>query len=180
MSALAILKLLLNTMSLGDAVYNTSPGTYLTKEESYIHAVAAVEAATSEIPAEVLLGVAWVESRYSSEAVSRLEGKKRVTGIPSWKSPPKGTRSFFCGVTQVSAEDSWEKCQEFHNVATAYRVLVLELNRWLSPRICNHNLTCALTGFNGGFPALKFRTRYALTVMWRVRLIKEALHRKDP
>lgn len=180
-SVLTFIGLLADALGLGSAVYETSPGTYLTQESSYAHALAAVEAATPEVPAEILLGVAWVESRYSPNAVSRVEDGKRKTGIPTWNKPPYGTRSFFCGATQVSAEDSWEKCKRFRSVTLAYTTLIEELNRWLSPRICNHNLTCALTGYNGGFPAIKSgKTSYAYTVMWRVGLIKKALYRKVP
>jgi hypothetical protein len=169
----------IRTLEIADAAFETSPGTYLTKEGSYEQARAALKAATPEISAEVLLGLAWVESRYHAGAVSRVEDGKRVTGVPRWKSPPSGTRSFFCGVTQVSAGDSWKKCREFQDVHLAYQTAIIELNRWLAPRVCNHNLVCALTGYNGGFPAIKVGTRYAATVMWRSRLIKRALHRKN-
>jgi hypothetical protein len=170
---------LVRASQIGDATFETSPGTYLTKEGSYEQAKAALDAATFEIPVEVLLGMAWVESRYHSGAVSRSEDGKRIVGIPRWKSPPSGTRSFFCGVTQVSAGDSWKKCQEFQDISLAYQTAVLELNRWLAPRVCNHNLHCALTGYNGGFPAIKAGTQYAHTVMWRAGLIKSALSRKN-
>lgn len=176
-SVLTILGFLAEAMNLGEATYVASPNTYLTQKGAYTQALAALEASTSELPAEVLLGVAWVESRYSTDAVSRVESGKRITGIPNWKTPPSGTRSFFCGTTQVGAEDSWEKCRRFRDVDLAYITLVEELDRWLS--VCHHNLTCALTGYNGGFPAIKAgKTNYASTIMWRVRLIKEALHRK--
>lgn len=178
-STTLILFLLVNAISLGDATFEASPGTYLTKQGSYEQAQAALEAATQEIPAEVLLAMAWIESRYSSGAISRIEGGVRRTGIPLWKTPPSNTRSFFCGVTQVSAGDSWAECRRFSNVTVAYRTTVIELNRWLSPRICNHKLNCALTGYSGGFPAIKSGNRYAFTVMWRAKLIKQALRRKD-
>ncbi len=175
--ALAILELLLRVMDLGEATFTTSPNTYLTKQDSYRQSAAALEASTPELPANVLLGMAWVESRYSADAVSRIENGKRVVGIPKWKIPPKGTHSFFCGVTQASAGNSWKKCRELKDVSMSYRTAVWELNKWLSPRICNHNLICALTGYNGGFPALKIGTKYAATVLWRAWLINKALTR---
>lgn len=173
-----IFGLLLDAFQLGPATLAVSPNTYLTEQSAYEQAFAALAAATPELPADILLGMAWVESRYSPDAVSRVEGNARRTGIPLWKSPPKGTRSFFCGVTQVSAEDSWDRCRKFHDVFEAYRTAVVELKRWLSPRICNHDLICALTGYNGGFPAIKVGTRYATIVMWRAQLIRRALRRK--
>lgn len=174
-SFILILFLIVDVADLGNAAFKVSPGTYLTREGSYEQARAALEASTQEISAEVLLGMAWVESRYSRNAVSRVENGVRVTGIPLWKSPPGGTHSFFCGVTQVSAGDSWAECRRFHDLYEAYRTTIIELNRWLSPRICNHNLNCALTGYSGGFPAIKIGNHYASTVMWRARLIKNAL-----
>lgn len=177
-SYLLILFLSNDVISFGDATLEASPKTYLTKESSYEQARAALESATQEIPAEILLAMAWVESRYSPDAVSRIENGVRVTGIPLWKTPPNNTSSFFCGVTQVSAGNSWIKCKQFHDVAVSYRTTIIELNLWLSPRICNHNLNCALTGYSGGFPAIKVGNHYAATVMWRAGLIKNALHRK--
>lgn len=174
---LLILFLLVDVTSFGDAALEVSPGTYLTKESSYKQARAALEASTDEIPAELLLAMAWLESRYSPDAVSRIENGIRRTGIPPWRTPPRNTRSFFCGVTQVSAGDSWSNCKRFHDVAVAYKTTVVELNRWLSPRICNHNLTCALTGYSGGFPAIKVGNPYASAVMRRARLIKKAMLR---
>ena len=129
---------------------------------------------TPKIPAEVLLGIAWVESRYSTKAVSRIEENIRKTEIPSWSSPPKGTYNFYCGVTQAGAGNSWTKCLELQDVFISYKETVAELNQWLSPRICNGDLQCALTGYNGGFPAIKSGTKYANTVMWRANLIKKA------
>jgi hypothetical protein len=176
-SVLTILGFLVEAAGLGKATYTTSPKTYLTEDSAYIHALSALKASTSELPAEVLLGIVWVESRYSTNAVSRLEDGKRITGIPNWITPPLGTHSLFCGATQVSAGDSWEKCRRFRNISLAYFTLVEELNRWLN--VCHHNLACALTGYNGGFQAIKANsTNYVNIVMWRVKLLKEALHRK--
>lgn len=170
-----ILFFLIDVIRFGDATFETAQGTYLTKEGSYEQAKAALESATQEIPAELLLAIAWVESRYSTSAVSRIESGVRRTGIPMWKTPPGGTHSFFCGVTQVSAGDSWNNCKQFHNVSLSYHTTVTELNLWLSPRVCNHNLKCALTGYSGGFPAIKKGNHYADKVMQRTKLIKKAL-----
>lgn len=170
----ALFGLLCNALNLGNATLSTSSDTYLTREGSYVQSSAALKAETKEISAEVLLGLSWVESRYSINAVSRIEGGARKTGIPSWTKPPKGTYNFYCGVTQVNADNSWVKCQEFQNVFLAYKQTISDLKEWLNPRICNGNLQCALTGYNGGFPAIKTGSRYAATVMWRAGLIKKA------
>jgi hypothetical protein len=162
------------SVNLGDATLSTSPNTYLTPDKAHVQALAALRAETPKISAEVLLGLAWVESRYYPNAVSRIEGGIRKTGFPKWTSPPAGTYNFHCGVTQIGAGRSWKRCQELQDVFLAYKQAVVHLNSWLSPRICNGNLYCALTGYNGGFPAIKVGTRYAATVMWRASLIKKA------
>lgn len=174
-SWITIVFLIVDTFTFGDAIYKVSPGTYLTREGSYEQARAALEASNKEISAEILLAMAFFESRYSINAVSRIENGVRKTGIPVWRIPPVNTRSFFCGVTQASAGDSWVKCQKFHNVELAYRTTVFELIQWLSPRICNHDLRCALTGYNGGFPAIKSGNNYASSIIHRANLIKKAL-----
>ncbi len=175
-SWITIVFLIVDAITFGDAVYKVSPGTYLTKEASYKQAKAAIEASTQEISVEVLLAMAWLESRYSVNAVSRVENGIRKTGIPAWKTPPQNTRSFFCGVTQASAGDSWILCQKFRDVSVAYRTTVRELTQWLS--VCNHNLSCALTGYSGGFPALKTGNHYAATILYRADLIRRALHKE--
>lgn len=174
-SWISIVFLIVDTIRFGDALFEVSSRTYLTKETSYEQARAALEVSTQEIPTEILLAMAWLESRYSTNVVSRLENGIRKTGIPAWKTPPKNTRSFFCGVTQASAGNSWSKCQKLHNISIAYRTTVFELTKWLSPRICNHNLNCALTGYSGGFPAIKFGNHYAATIKYRASMIKKAL-----
>lgn len=177
--SLTLFGLVLNAIGLGQAVLEVSPRTYLNAKEATIQAQAALEAETPDIPAEVLLGIAWVESRYYPTAVSRIEKDSRVTGIPNWKSPPKGTRSFFCGVTQINAGNSWKKCREARDVFLAYRTTVKELTAWMSPRICGKDLRCALTGYSGGFRALKSKTRlYANYVLRRADLIKKAIRKE--
>ncbi len=177
---LALLRLLTSTADLGSAVLETSTDTYLTRQEANIHALAASMAATKEVPAEVLLSMAWVESRYSPKAVSRIENGSRVTGIPKWRTPPKGSRSFFCGVTQVSAGDSWKRCLDARDIFASYRETVKELRQWMSPRICGYNLRCALTGYSGGFAAIKSGTNnYAPFVLKRARLIGSSVHRRE-
>lgn len=178
-SPLTILGLVLDIVGLGPAILDMSPGTHLDAHEADIQAEAALEAATPDIPVEVLLSIAWIESRYYPTTVSRIEGGQRVTGIPRWNSPPKGAHSFFCGVTQISAGDSWKKCRAARDVLLAYRTTVKELTAWMSPMICGKNLRCALTGYSGGFRALKSKTRqYADYVLQRAALIRNAARKK--
>jgi hypothetical protein len=179
MSLSSFIGLLLKIKGLGDAAFTASPGTNLDQEQAYVHALAATAASSPEVRAEVLLSMAWIESRYYPEAVSRIENGVRVTGVPRWSSPPKGTYSFFCGVTQVSAGNSWKKCQQVRDIFVAYRETVKELEQWMSPRICAHNLRCALTGYSGGFAAIKSGTNpYARFALGRARVLERSMHRK--
>lgn len=176
---LTIIGLILDLADLGPAVLETAPDTYLTEEEAYVQSLATLEAETSTVSAELLLAMAWTESRYYPTAVSRIENGRRVTGIPRWKSPPKGARNFFCGVTQISAGNSWRKCKSVQDVFSAYKETIKELEQWMSPRVCGRNLRCALTGYSGGFAAIKSGTNnYASFVLNRAKLIKRKMQRR--
>lgn len=170
---------LIDVVGLGNATLYTAPNTYLNQQESYVQTSAAMLAATPEIAAEVLLSMAWIESRYYPTAVSRIENGVRITGVPTWNYPPRGAGSFFCGVTQISAGNSWEKCLRARNVFSAYQETIKELKQWMSPKICGHDLRCALTGYSGGFPAIKSGTNnYAAFVFKRAHVIDSIWHRK--
>lgn len=164
---------------LGDAAFSVSPNTYLTKQRAYEQATAAINAATPELPADLLMGLVWVESQHFPTAVSRLENGKRKTGVPFWKTPPAGTHIGYCGVTQVEAHGSWELCVKLRDYDLAFKTVVQELNRWRSACYAKYpkknNLDCALTGYNGGFGAIEIGTKYASTVWWRTNLIRRAM-----
>ena len=50
---------------------------WLPPDAAYAHAEAAAVAASDQVPPELLLGIAFVESRFDPTAVSRVEGRTR-------------------------------------------------------------------------------------------------------
>lgn len=151
---------------------------YMGHDEALPHVYAAIAVETKEIPAELLLSIAYSESRYDPNATSYLLHGKRVANVPRWAraaKPPKGvTGPYFCGVTQVAAKLSWKRCQEVRDIDTAYRVAVGEVAAWL--KACRKHkkdrMRCALFGYGGGFPAIERATStYPARVMKRARRI---------
>ena len=151
---------------------------YLDMDSARSHVIAAKMASTDEISAELLLGLAYVESRYLPLATSRVEGEARKTGIPSWKSPPSDMHGpYFCGVTQADARFSWGRCLELRDIQEAYRTTARELTIWRNHPLCrasDNRMQCALWGYGGGKPAIELKTStYPNRVMFRAT----ALHR---
>ena len=150
-----------NASDLSEAVVQTAPR-YLTKEAALLHTAAAIEASTPNFSAELLLGLAYVESRYLPGATSRVESGHRKTGIPPWENPPEYVHGpYFCGVTQVMADMSWSKCLQLRDVKLAYKTAAKELTSWLA--ICKKRkepdlLSCSLLGYGGGGPAIVLGT----------------------
>lgn len=164
---------------------------YLNKQSATENAEAAMVAAkASGLEPELLLAMAYTESRYNPNALSRIEcpkGKcRRVTGV--WASetmPPNARPSWFCGVTQVGGNVSWERCREFaHDIKLSYATAAEHLNTWLLVPQCrakagDDRLACALTGYGGGFKAIKLGTStYPYRVMGVARMIKRLTHRE--
>lgn len=151
---------------------------YLDMDSAREHVVAAKMASTNEVSAELLLGMAYVESRYIPLATSRVEGETRRTGIPPWKSPPDNMHGpYFCGVTQADARFSWRRCLELRDIREAYRTTAHELSLWWNHPLCrasDDRMQCALWGYGGGKPAIELKTStYPSRVMYRAT----ALHR---
>lgn len=134
-----------------------------------VHAEAAEAAALAHnIPVEVLLGIAYVESRYDPRALSRKECESedpesctRKTGIwPKDTKPPKARPSWYCGPMQTGGYVSWDECQRMRtDVAYAYETGAAHLQAWLDDKRCakldaDPRLRCALAGYNGGNQAL--------------------------
>lgn len=159
--------------ALGEAVRINAPGE-VTSLRALEQAIAALNAATPEVSAELLLALTWVESRHDPRAVSRVEGGHRKTGIPAWTTPPANVSGpFFCGPTQTEAGMSWDKCKSFQDATVAYQTTVVELNKWLA--FCKKDLSCALSGYNGGVAGTKGNHKYANYILWRAKLIKKSI-----
>lgn len=110
---------------------------------------------------EILLGIAYVESRYFSEVVSRMECTAedchRMGGF--WRSRYKPTNfsgPYYCGALQVGGHVSWGRCQGLiSDLRENYLTAARHLQAWLDQPICHGNLRCALLGNAGGFPMIK-------------------------
>ena len=125
---------------------------WLPPEVAYDHAAAAVAAETDQVAAELLLGIAFVESRFDPTAVSRVEGHTRKTGSYRTTEAPAlldRRASLFCGPLQTYA-GSWSACVGMRDLSTGYAAGVGELRQWLrDPRV--HGSTVrALAGHGCG------------------------------
>jgi hypothetical protein len=142
----------------------------LAPEVAYAHVQAASAAATDQISPELLLGIAFVESRFDATAVSRVEGKKRKTGsYPPTTAPALLDRSasLYCGPLQTFAP-SWSACVSMRNLLTAYAAGAAELRQWLRDRRVRGSTTRALAGHGcGNFGVLTGRCNgYPERVRW--------------
>lgn len=166
---------------------------HLSPEQARIHVEAAKAAATEEVPVELLLGIAYVESRFDPRALSRVECETkndpstcaRKTGIwtPSTR-PPKAKPSWYCGPMQTGGYVPWAECQHMReDVTYAYQVGAEHLTAWLNDRRCHAlrssdaRLRCALAGYNGGNTAVAAydKSRYVDWVLaTRDRVVKFA------
>ena len=117
-----------------------------------------------QLSVELLLGVAYVESRFDPRALSRIECETddpksctRKTGVwPRTTKPPKARPSWYCGPLQSGGYVSWEECQKMRaDVVYGYEAGARELTIWLDDKRCkslpdDDRLRCALAGHNAG------------------------------
>lgn len=121
-------------------------------EMAYAHIEAAGAVATEQISVELLLGIAYVESRFDPTALSRVEGTARRTGrYPSTTAPARLNRraSMFCGPLQTYAP-SWSRCLAMRDLKTGYAAAVEELEQWLRDRRVRGSVARALAGHGCG------------------------------
>jgi hypothetical protein len=125
---------------------------WLPPDAAYAHVEAASAAATDQVTAELLLGIAFVESRFDPTAVSRVEGRTRRTGsYPLTKEPAALDRraSLYCGPLQTFAA-SWSACVAMRSLGVAYAAAAAELRQWLRDRRVRGSTTRALAGHGCG------------------------------
>lgn len=125
---------------------------WLAPDVAYTHAAAATTAESAQIPAELLLGIAFVESRFDATAVSRVEGGRRLTGryLPTTapaRLDPRG--SLFCGPLQTFAS-SWSNCVQMRNLDAGYAAATTEIGQWLRDPRVHGNTVRALAGHGCG------------------------------
>jgi hypothetical protein len=144
--------------------------------EAFDHADAAVQASTQRVSAELLLSIAYVESRYDRTATSRVEGHRRRTGSYRSTRPPTDLApraSLYCGPLQTFAA-SWSECVGLRDFHAAYAAGVAELEQWLRDKRVRGRLELALAGHGcgnhgvvtgkcNGYPARVFRVARRLT-----------------
>jgi len=126
---------------------------------AHIHAaVAASEAsAHEEVTAELLLAMAFIESRFEPATLSRMENKRRVHGRYASMVPPRRmdkNGSIYCGPLQTRAR-TWNECLEQRKLDVAYAAGARELGNWLRDRYVRGDLTRALAGYGCGYHGVK-------------------------
>ena len=146
--------------------------------EAVAHVWAAREAATERVSAELLLGMAYVESHYDPLWVSRLDvdGARRTSRYP-WRTAPPGSSSgsLYCGPLQTYAHD-WRECLRQRSLGVAYNAAARELEAWLADRRVRGDLARALAGYgcgNHGVTSGKCN-RYPSRVIWQARRISSS------
>lgn len=99
-------------------------------ESAVRHVFAADRAASRDLPVEVVLAVAWVESRMDTTATSRVEGGRRAVG--AWPSTrPAGSGPRFCGPMQTIAGADWSTCLAMRDPDVGYQKGADEIRTWL-------------------------------------------------
>ena len=144
--------------------------------DAYEHAGAALAASTERVQPELLLAVAFVESRFDPTATSRVVNGHRTTGRYPSSSPPSGLdtkATLFCGPLQTIAT-TWNECLAMRDVDHAYAAGAAELEKWLGDRRVHGDVKRALAGHGcGNFGVTTGRCNaYPTRVMW----LEQRLH----
>jgi hypothetical protein len=131
---LAVLSLLFPTPDRVEALRVSAPS-YLTTETAREHLTAAQAAAVQhDLEPELLLAIAYRESRYTVN----------VTG-------PEVRGKHACGVMQPLMETA---CRS-QTLLEGYLVGARHLRGWLDTKTCRGDLRCAMLGYAGGYSLLK-------------------------
>ena len=146
--------------------------------DALAHAHAATMAATTEISAELLLAMAFIESRFDRLGVSRIEGHKRTLGRYPSTQPPKRWRkgtSLYCGPLQTFAA-TWDDCMSQRDLHIAYATAAKELGNWLRDRRVRGDITRALAGYGCGNRGVRTGkcNRYQGRVLWQAKRLEAA------
>lgn len=145
--------------------------------EAYAHASAAVDASSPAIPADLLVSIAFIESRFDTTATSRVEGGVRKTGHYPSTSPPRNLGgTLYCGPLQTYAA-TWSECMEMRVPERAYAAGVSELTKWLRDRRVHGNIMVALAGHGCGNAGVLTGqcNNYPARVMWVRSLLARAM-----
>ncbi len=121
-------------------------------DEVATNVAAAEAAATPRVSAQLLLAIAFVESRYDATATSRVEGQTRKTGHYASTVAPANlavNASLYCGPLQTFAA-SWGDCLAMREPQTGYAAGAAELEQWLRDTRVRGNVEVALAGHGCG------------------------------
>lgn len=140
----------------------------LTDETAHAHALAAILAERPNAPAELLAGMAYIESNYDPTVVSRAKGGR------------------FCGPLQVKVKTA-ARCLELVDLVAGYEAgarAIIAFRRSCAGKRLRRKLdvqaspsTCALQVYAGGWYAID-RSTYPQRVRERQRAIQRAQARK--
>jgi hypothetical protein len=168
------LSLLIQHLGLALRLYAAAP---MEPEVLMAHIQAAVtaahEAEHAEVTAEILLAMAFVESRFETATLSRVEHKRRIHGRYASTQPPKNldkNGSLYCGPLQTRAR-TWDECLDLRKLDVAYRSGARELGNWLRDRYVHGDLTRALAGYGCGYHGVRTGkcNRYPNRVLYQAR-----------
>lgn len=163
---------------LGLALRLTATYPALEVTDAMAHAHAATLASTPQITPELLLAIAFVESRFDPLAVSRVEGKRRRVGHYPSTEPPARLRkgkSIYCGPLQTFAA-SWDECMQQRELRVAYASGAKEIGRWLRDKRVRGDMTRALAGYGCGNRGVRTGkcNRYPGRVLWQAKRLEAA------
>ena len=173
---MSVLSLILRNFELAMRLHAAMPA--LDLPTAYAHVEAATAAATEEVTAELLLGIAFVESRFDPTATSRVEGTTRRTGRYPFTAMPAALdrrAALFCGPLQTIAT-SWSSCLTMRNLKVAYATGASELTQWLRDRRVRGDVTRALAGHGCGNQGVLTGgcNGYPTRVLWMERKLRTA------
>ncbi|HEY5945934.1 MAG TPA: hypothetical protein VIV40_10610 [Kofleriaceae bacterium] len=146
--------------------------------DAFAHAEAATIASTPQISAELLIAIAYVESRFDPLALSRVEGKHRRLGHYGSDQAPARLRkgsSLYCGPLQTFAS-TWSDCVKQRELEVAYKTGAMEIGRWLRDRRVRGDMTLALAGYGCGNRGVRTGkcNRYPGRVLWQAKRLEAA------
>lgn len=142
------------------------------------HVDAALAAETEDLPAELLLAIAYVESRFQPDSTSRnVAGGRRIASRWPSRHAGRGFRpNYFCGALQAKAR-TWARCLELRQVEVGYAAGTAEIMRWLARA---KTVRRALAGHGCGNAGLRTGCRrYASRVYAQKRKLAAALARVE-
>jgi hypothetical protein len=127
-------------------------GTTLGPLDALAHVQAATAASTDEVSVELLLAVAYVESRFDPRWVSYVERHTRKRCRYRGSTPPKRlakNTSLYCGPLQTRAL-TWKACLAQRGLDVSYQRAATELTNWLHDRRVRGDISRALAGYGCG------------------------------